>query len=209
VWVLEVGASSFGSEEVQAFGLLKSLDLLHRKSERIHWNGLYDLPLSWPAETRRTEAEDSADYRHYYLGLQKADGTPKLAADLFPSNGSVGLCQWFQFEDPRLYDAVQWMKRHGVRYLRTGLSWADWFRPNAEAWFDRLIEALRPFDVALTLCFTPSHLGVESHPASPPRDIHRFAEFAAWAVDRYAPGPRSTKVSPSRKGAVLASATRQ
>lgn len=203
VWVLEVGASSFGSEEVQAFGLLKSLDLLHRKTERIHWYSLFDLPPSWPAETRHKEAEGSAYYRHYYLGLLKADGSPKLAADLFPSNGSVGLCQWFHFEDPRLYDAVHWMKQHGVRYLRTGLSWADSFRPNATAWFDRMVDSLRPFDVALTLCFTPAHLGMESHHTSPPRDVQQFADFAAWAVERYAP-PGPGKAAHFRKGIVLA-----
>lgn len=203
VWVLEVGASSFGSEEVQAFGLLKSLDLLHRKTERIHWYSLFDLPPSWPAETRHKEAEGSAYYRHYYLGLLKADGSPKLAADLFPSDGSVGLCQWFHFEDPRLYDAVHWMKQHGVRYLRTGLSWADSFRPNATAWFDRMIEALRPFDVALTLCFTPADLGIEAHHTSPPRDVKQFADFAAWAAERYAP-PGPGKAAHFRKGTVLA-----
>ena len=204
VWVLEVGASSFGSEEVQAFGLLKSLDLLHRKTERIHWHSLFDLPPTWPAETRHKEAEGSAYYRHYYLGLLKADGTPKLAADLFPANGSVGLCQWFHFEDPRLYDTVHWMKQHGVRYLRTGLSWADWFRPHAEEWFDRMIDALRPFDVALTLCATPAHLGLEAGHTSPPRNVRQFAEFAAWVVDRYAPKSASRKIAPSRKGTVLA-----
>lgn len=204
VWVLEVGASSFGSEEVQAFGLLKSLDLLHRKTERIHWYSLFDLPPSWPAETRHKEAEGSSYYRHYYLGILKSDGSPKLAADLFPSNGSVGFCQWFHFEDPRLYDAVHWMKKHGVRYLRTGLSWADSFRPNAVAWFDRMMDALSPFDVSLTLCFTPAHLGIEAHHTSPPRDIQLFADFAAWAVKRYAPKSTSPKVSPLRKGTVLA-----
>jgi len=204
VWVLEVGASSFGSEEVQAFGLLKTLDLLHGKTERIHWYSLFDLPPSWPAETRHKEAEGSAYYRHYYLGILKADGTPKLAADLFPSNGSVGFCQWFHFEDPRLYDAVQWMKKHGVRYLRTGLSWADSFRPNAAAWFDRMIDMLQPFDVALTLCFTPAHLGMEAHHTSPPRDIQQFADFAAWAVDRYASKSASSRILQFRKGTVLA-----
>lgn len=204
VWVLEVGASSFGSEEVQAFGLLKSIDLLHGKTERIHWYSLYDLPPSWPAETRHKEAEGSSYYRHYYLGILKSDGTPKLAADLFPSNGSVGFCQWFHFEDPRLYDAVRWMKQHGVRYLRTGLSWADSFRPNAVAWFDRMMEALSPFDVSLTLCFTPAHLGIEEHHTSPPKDIRQFADFAAWAVDRYAPKAGFSKAVNSREGTVLA-----
>ena len=186
IWVLEVGASSFGAEEVQVFGFERTLQLLKGKTDRIHWYSLYDLPPSWPAETRHKEAEGSSYYRHYYLGLLKHDGTPKLSAAAFPKDGSVGFCQWFHFEDPRLDDAVRWMKAHGVRYLRTGLSWADSFRPNAAVWFDRMMSALEPFDVSLTLCFTPEHLGLEEHHTSPPRDNQEFADFASWAVERYA-----------------------
>ena len=186
VWVLEVGASSFGAEEVQAFGLKRTLELLRGKTDRIHWYSLYDLPPTWPAETRHKEAEGSSYYRHYYLGLLQHDGTPKLSVAEFPEDGSVGFCQWFHFEDPRLDDAVRWMKQHKVRYVRTGLSWADSFRPGAEAWFDRMMKALEPFEVSLTLCFTPAHLGLEAHHTSPPRDPQLFADFAGWAVERYA-----------------------
>lgn len=194
VWVLEVGASSFGAEEVQAFGLEQTVKLLRSRADRIHWYSLYDLPPAWPAETRHREAEGSSYYRHYHLGLLNHDGTPKLAAALFPTDGSVGLCQWFHFEDHRLNDAVRWMKEHNVRHVRTGLSWADSYRPNATAWFDRMMEALEPFDVSLTLCFTPAHLGLEEHHTSPPRDNAHFADFAAWAAERYAsPAPQDTQ----------------
>jgi len=194
VWVLEVGASSFGAEEVAEFGLTRTLDLLRGKVDRIHWYSLLDLPAAWPAETRHKEAEGSSYYRHFYLGLIREDGVPKLSYARFPRDGSVGFCQWFHFEDPRLDDAVEQMKRLGVKYLRTGLSWADSFRPNAEAWFDRMMEALEPFDVALTLCFTPQHLGLEEHHTSPPKDNRTFAEFAEWAVRRYAPAAQNSTV---------------
>ncbi len=193
VWVTEVGVSSFGAEEVQEFGLVRTLELLKGRVERVHWYSLFDLPPSWPAETRHKEAEGSSYYRHYYLGLVRADGTAKLAEKQFPGDGSVGFCQWFHFEDPRLDDATRWMHEHGVEYLRTGLSWADSYRPNAEAWFDRQMEALAPFRVALTLCFTPEHLGLEEHHTSPPKDPAEFAAFAEWAVERYAPGAVRTK----------------
>lgn len=187
VWVTEVGASSFGAEEIQAFGLQRTLDLLRGKAERVHWYSLYDLPPTWPAETRHKEAEGSSYYRHYYLGLLRHDGSPKLSSALFPSDGSVGFCQWFHFEDPRLEPAAKWMLEHGVQYLRTGLSWADSYRPHAIEWFDHQMEILDPFRVALTLCFTPAHLGLEEHHTSPPRENKDFADFAAWAVARYAP----------------------
>jgi beta-xylosidase len=195
VWVTEVGASSFGAEEVQAFGFRRTLEQLRGRVDRIHWYSLFDLPATWPAETRHKEAEGSSYYRHYYLGLLKDDGTPKQAAALFPADGSVGLCQWFHFEDHRLMRAVRWMEEHGVRHLRTGLSWADSFRPNATEWFDRQMAALEPFSVALTLCFTPEHLGLERHHTSPPQHNQDFAAFASWAVERYAPQP-STFTSP-------------
>jgi len=191
VWVLEVGASSFGAEEVQAFGLQRTVELLTGRAERIHWYSLFDLPPTWAAETRHKEAEGSSYYRHYYMGLVTSDGERKLAFEQFPRDGSVGICQWFHFEDHRLEDAVRTMKELGVRHLRTGLSWADSFRPNATAWFDRMMATLEDFEVSLTLCFTPAHLGLEEHHTSPPKDNQQFADFAAWAIDRYAPRERT------------------
>jgi len=187
VWVSEVGASSFGAEEVQRFGLERMLEQLRGRVERIHWYSLFDLPPTWPAETRHREAEGSSYYRHYYLGLLRHDGTPKLAEASFPRDGSVGLCQWFHFEDHRLERAASWMKNNGVVYIRTGISWADSYRPGAVDWFDRQMEILAPFKTTITLCFTPQHLGLEPHHTSPPGRCEDFAAFAAWVVDRYAP----------------------
>ena len=199
VWVTEVGCSSFGLEEVAQMGFRKTVELIRGKTPRIHWYSLYDLPPSWPAETRHKEAEGSSYYRHYYLGLLRHDGTPKLAAAEFPTDGSVGLCQWFHWQDHRLDDAVRWMREHNVRHLRTGLSWADAFRPDAEAWFDHVFTELWPFQVAMTLCFTPGHLGKEDHHTSPPRSNDDFAEFAAWAVERYASPGQTCPVNPAAR----------
>src|SRR5690606_17918481 len=105
----------------------------------------------------------------------------------------------FHFEDPRLDDAVAWMKRLGVRHLRTGLSWADSFRPGARAWFDRQMEAIADFDVTLTFCFTPEHLGVAPHHTSPPRDLTGFADFCAAMVERYAPAGARPGVNRPRR----------
>ncbi len=83
VWVSEVGASSFGAEEVQEFGLQRSAELLIGRTPRIHWYSLYDLPKAWPATTRHREAEGSSYYRHFYMGLLREDGSPKRAAARF------------------------------------------------------------------------------------------------------------------------------
>jgi beta-xylosidase len=187
VWVSEVGVSTFGAEEVQEFGLKRTAELLIGRCERIHWYSLFDLPKAWPATTRHREAEGSSYYRHFYMGLLREDGTPKLALKQFRDyTPALGLCQWAHFEDPRFEEMVRWCKKLGVRHLRTGLSWADSFRPNAEAWFDRQMKALEPFDVTLTYCFTPEHLGLNAHHTSPPREVEGFAEFCARMTRRYA-----------------------
>jgi beta-xylosidase len=187
VWVSEVGVSSFGAEEVQEWGLARTAGLLKGVAPRVHWYSLCDLPRSWEATTRHREAEGSSYYRHFYMGLLREDGSEKPAfAEFAKHTPELGLCQWFHFEDHRLEDCVAWMKRLGVTYMRTGLSWADSFRPNADAWFDRQMEALRDFDVTVTFCFTPEHRGPGAHHTSPPYEPAEFAEFCARMIRRYA-----------------------
>jgi beta-xylosidase len=112
--------------------------------------------------------------------------------------------QWFHFHDPRLDEAVALMKRLGTKRIRTGLSWADSFRPNAIDWFDRQMEALADFEVTVTFCFTPEHLGIAPHHTSPARDPAAFADFCAWMIDRYAPAQerRIEIASPSQPAGV-------
>ncbi len=186
VWVTEVGVSSFGAEEVQAWGLQRTVELLGGRAPRIHWYSLYDLPTAWEATTRHREAEGSSYYRHFHMGLLREDGTPKRALSAYEQHAhSIGLCQWFHYQDHRLDDAVRWLRRLGVRQLRTGLSWADSFRPDALSWFDRQMEALAEFDVTVTFCFTPEHLGIAPHHTSAPKEPEAFAEFCARMIDRY------------------------
>src|SRR5690606_17167778 len=164
LWVSEVGVSSFGAEEVQVWGLDRTAELLRGRSPRVQWYSLYDLPMAWGATTRHREAEGSSYYRHFHMGLLREDGTPKPALEHFARHTpEIGLVQWFHFEDPRLDEAIRWMKRLGVTHVRTGLSWADSFRPGALAWFDRQMEALADFDVTVTFCFTPEHRGFVPH----------------------------------------------
>jgi beta-xylosidase len=121
------------------------------------------------------------------MGLLRQDGTPKPSAEAFAElTPDMGVVQWFHYEDHRLEEAVAWMKRLGVTYLRTGISWADSFRPNALDWFDRQMEALADFDVTVTYCFTPEHRGIAPHHSSPPQVPEEFADFCAAMTRRYA-----------------------
>jgi len=187
VWISEVGVSTFGAEEVQEFGLRRTAELLLGRAPRIHWYSLYDLPRAWPATTRHRESEGSSYYRHFYMGILREDGTAKLALSQFHNyTPELGICQWFHFEDHRLDDAVRWLRRLGVRRIRTGLSWSDFYRPNWESWFDRQMCALDPFEVTLTFCFTPEAKGIAPHFTSPPKDIREYADFCAEMTRRYA-----------------------
>ena len=199
VWVTEVGVSTFGAQEVQQFGLRRTAQLLLNPAlnvPRVFWYSLYDLPAAWPATTRHREAEGSSYYRHFHMGLLDEHGRAKLAcADFRETTPAMGICQWFHFEDHRLDDAVGWLKDLGVRYLRTGLSWADSFRPDADRWFDRQMRALEDFEVTLTFCFTPEHRGIAPHHTSPPQVADEYAQFCARMVRRYAPGAPSSTTS--------------
>ncbi|HEX7361386.1 MAG TPA: beta-xylosidase [Bryobacteraceae bacterium] len=187
IWVSEVGASSFGAEEVQEFGLNTTAALLLPRLSHVYWYSLFDLPKAWPATTRHRESEGSSYYRHFYMGLFREDGRPKLAAHHFSAYApALGICQWFHFEDHRLESAVAILRDLGVKKLRTGLSWADFDRPNAPQWFDRQMRLLEPFELTVTFCFTPERCGVRPHYTSPPSDPAEFAEFCATMIRRYA-----------------------
>lgn len=202
IWISEVGVSTFGAEEVQVWGLNRTAELLLGQAPRIQWYSLYDLPRAWGATTRHREAEGSSYYRHFYMGLLREDGTPKPALEEFARlTPQMGLVQWFHFEDPRLDDAVAWMKRLGVTYLRTGLSWADSFRPNALEWFDRQMAALADFDVTVTFCFTPEHRGLMPHHTSPPLVPDEFARFCRDMIERYAPAAATGRPDAVRSAA--------
>jgi beta-xylosidase len=183
VWVTEVGVSTFGADEVQVFGMQRTAELLLPIVENIFWYSLLDLPPTWEATTRHKESEGSSYYRHFYMGLVRVDGTPKPAIDAFDPR--LGICQWFHFEDHRLDMAVAWLRKLGVKKLRTGISWADWHRPNAQVWFDRQMAALEEFDTTVTLCFTPPSRGKWEHYTSPPIDNAEFSYFAEAVIRRY------------------------
>ncbi len=182
VWVTEVGASSFGAEEVQALGLQRTAELVLPMVPRTHWYTLIDLPNHKGAVTRHKESEGSAYYRHFYFGLLRSDGTPKKALEHFPPE--MGICQWIEYGDEAMVDLVcSWLPRLGVKALRTGISWADWHRPDAPRWFDKMMAPLSRFDLTVTLCFTPPSRGIVPNHTSPPQDVGEFAYFC-WEVAR-------------------------
>jgi beta-xylosidase len=186
VWVTEAGASTFGAEEMQPFALKRTAEMLLPRAERVYWNSLLDLPPTWDPNGRHRESEGSSYYRYFYLGLIRADGTTKPAAETYGEYApDLGISQRFFFWDSRLEDGAAWLRRLGVRRLRITVAWADWLNENAAAWFDRQMDALHEFDTTVTLCFTPPSRGLTEHYTAPPRHPEEFAEFAAMFARRY------------------------
>jgi beta-xylosidase len=188
IWAAEVGASSFVSPTVQAWALDRMAELLVPRVERLYWYALMDLPESWEAHTRHRASEGSAYFRHFRMGLHHADGRPKAAAERLRAwaAAGVGVCEWVYWrEEHRLDTMARLLRELGVRRVRTGIGWADWERPGAVEWFDKVMDALADFDLTVTLCFTPAHLGIRPHHTSPPVDPRLFADFCEAVVRRY------------------------
>ena len=194
VWATEVGASSIVSPALQAWAVDAILSELVPCADRVFWYALMDLPERWEAVTRHRGSEGSAYYRHFRMGVCDASGQPKPAADRLASwtQQGVGVCEWVYWQErQRFVQMVALLKQLGVRRVRTGIGWADWDRPDAVEWFDYVMSALEPFDVTLTLCFTPARAGRTPHHTSPPLNLSDFADFCETIVRRYAaPPPR-------------------
>lgn len=192
VWATEVGASSMSSEALQAWGVDAMLDQLWPAADRVFWYALMDLPERWEAVTRHRGSEGMAYYRHFRMGIFDADGRPKPAAARVAEwvQRGVGICEWVYWrEDARFERMLRLLETLGVHRVRTGIGWADWDRPGAEEWFDSVMRRLEPFEVTLTLCFTPARAGRVPHHTSPPVRLTDFADFCETIVRRYANVP--------------------
>src|SRR5919107_748948 len=176
-------------------GVLDHVDVVAVHGFPLDWN-LWQIH-EWPAKIDEIRAVTSKPIWVSEVGISTFGAEEvqvwglKRTAELLI--GKAPKIHWY-----RLDDAVRWMKRLGVRYLRTGLSWADSFRPNALDWFDRQMEALADFDVTVTFCFTPEHRGIQPHHTSPPQVKEEFAAFCAAMIERYAP-----RSSPARRRDLL------
>lgn len=115
--------------------------------------------------------------------LASSSGTP---AAVPPLRDRLGVCQWFHYED---YAALEMTIRHlralGVRHLRTGISWADYYRPGGKAWYDAMLPALAEFDVLLCVWHTPPSISEGRTCASPPRRLRDFADFIDLVITDY------------------------
>jgi CDP-paratose 2-epimerase len=96
-----------------------------------------------------------------------------------PLRDTIGLCQWFHFEDHLDVErTVEALHDLGVRHLRTGIAWADLHRPRAKEWFDWQMAQLARggFEVLLSVWHTPPSLSVDGTCNGPPRRLRDYAD---------------------------------
>lgn len=98
-----------------------------------------------------------------------------------------GILEWFRpGEYEEVEQAIQDMKNIGIHKLRTGMSWADWFREGSAEWFDWLWKKLsKEVEVLPCFLYTPPSLGEIPRTSSPPRNLKAYADFIDVMITRY------------------------
>lgn len=100
----------------------------------------------------------------------------------------LGLCQWFHYE---AYDdvirTIEVLHDLGVRHLRTGISWADFLRPQGKRWYDWQMKTLHEagFQLLLSVWHVPPSLSEGASCASPPRRLRDYADFIDQIITLY------------------------
>jgi CDP-paratose 2-epimerase len=98
----------------------------------------------------------------------------------------LGVCQWFHYED---YDSVrqcvELLKELNIHHLRTGISWADFFRPGGREWYRWQMTQLQDFEILLSVWHTPPSISEGNCCNSPPRRLRDYADFIDLIITEY------------------------
>lgn len=105
-----------------------------------------------------------------------------------PLANRFGLCQWFHYLD---FDAVRrtvsLLHGLGVRHLRTGISWADFHRPEGEAWYGWVFDTLKQAELELlvSVWHTPPSLSESGACSGPPKRLEDYSDFLQQVLILY------------------------
>lgn len=96
------------------------------------------------------------------------------------------MCQWFHYHDYETVErAVEALHELGVTHLRTGVSWADFYRSDGPEWYDWLFEQLAEFELLISVWHTPPSIGEVPACNAPPQRPEEFTEVLERIVGRY------------------------
>jgi CDP-paratose 2-epimerase len=99
----------------------------------------------------------------------------------------IGLVEWFRpGEYERVESVLAQIRALGVKELRTGICWADWYTSEGDGWYAWLLPRLAA-DVNILPCFlyTPPSLGVAPKFSSPPQTPKAYADFIDVMITRF------------------------
>uniref|UniRef100_Q022V6 NAD-dependent epimerase/dehydratase n=1 Tax=Solibacter usitatus (strain Ellin6076) TaxID=234267 RepID=Q022V6_SOLUE len=99
----------------------------------------------------------------------------------------LGIVEWFRpGEYERVEEVLRDLRALGVRELRTGIRWSDWYASEGDGWYAWLLPRLAQ-DVNLLPCFlyTPAPLGIVPKFSSPPRTPKAYADFIDLMITRF------------------------
>lgn len=97
----------------------------------------------------------------------------------------IGYLVWTRqsYGEREVYEHIDALKARQVKYLRTGLSWAEWVDADGRAWINwYLREYAKHFDVLPCLSFTPPSLALAPRVNAPPRKAAAYAQFVEEAL---------------------------
>ncbi len=100
---------------------------------------------------------------------------------------TVGILEWFR---PGEYEEVKNtladLKKLGIKHLRTGISWADWYVDGTEEWYDWLFAELdKHVEILPCFLYTPPSIGEMEKTSAPPKDLKAYADFIDTMINRY------------------------
>ncbi|GFO57741.1 NAD-dependent dehydratase [Geomonas silvestris] len=99
----------------------------------------------------------------------------------------LGVVEWFRpGEYDRVERALEDLAQLGIRRLRTGVSWADLYTPEGDAWYQWLIPRLgRELELLPCFLYTPPSIGLEQKTSAPPVHPKDYADFIDVFISRY------------------------
>ncbi len=100
---------------------------------------------------------------------------------------TIGILEWFRTgEYNEVKHALKDLNKLGIKHLRTGISWADWYASGTEEWYDWLFKTLsKQVDILPCFHYTPPVLGEEPKPSSPPKNPKDYADFIDIMITKY------------------------
>jgi CDP-paratose 2-epimerase len=100
---------------------------------------------------------------------------------------SLGILEWFRPGERARVEAVAAdLRRLGIGHLRTGMSWADYHRPEVAAWYDWLLPYLAGhFELLPCVLYVPPAISRSRTTAGPPEDPNAYAEFLDLLLTRH------------------------